>query len=258
MPSFIRSNLSFFFTVFFIIAIAVWIYLPGGIDRTDLVFSQEFYDGYPEEGGYRISEPLSLNEIKNVVESQIRWEADTPLGTSVIVKTAVTDNNSDEPKSWVGAVNEGPIPGIIEGANLTGKFLWTKQILETDDLDNPDATPQLHSLTETITTYVETEGYRISPEFVISRQGDAVKDSWIFWQADERFDGTINVKVNVFAGGEWNYEQEVVNGGRIPGLEPGKSLSGARIQTKTSFVGGPHFYPSLENIKIFIEIEEIE
>ena len=100
-----------------------------------------------------------------------------------------------------------------------------------------------------------TEGYRISPEFNISGEDNVVKDSRIFWQADERFDGNINVKVNVFTEGEWNYDQEVINGGQIPGLEEGKSLSGAKIQTKTSFIGGLNFYPSLENVKIFIELE---
>lgn len=101
----------------------------------------------------------------------------------------------------------------------------------------------------------KSEGYRISPEFDISRAGEKVKDSRIFWQADERTEGTIKVKVNVFSGTSWSDWQEVVNGGQIPGLEPGTDLSGAKIQTKISFVGGPDFYPSLENIKIFVEIE---
>lgn len=107
-------------------------------------------------------------------------------------------------------------------------------------------------------------GHRISPEFNISGldtvNPDIVKDSQIFWQADERFNGTISVKIRVsYDNGDswedWETIEPVVNGASIPGLEPGTSLSGVKIQTKTSFVGGPDFYPSLENIKIFLEIE---
>ena len=104
----------------------------------------------------------------------------------------------------------------------------------------------------------KSEGYRISPEFDISGPDtvnpDIVKDSQIFWQADERFDGTIEVKVSYDGGNTWSDEQ-IVNGAGIPGLEPGTSLSGVKMKTKTSFVGGPVFYPILENIKIFIELE---
>ena len=97
-------------------------------------------------------------------------------------------------------------------------------------------------------------GYRISPEFDISGP-DTVKDSRIFWQADERFNGTIKIEVKVFDGAEWGEWKQVTNGAEIPGLEAGTSLSEVKIQTKTSFVGGPDFYPSLKNIKIFIELE---
>ncbi len=104
--------------------------------------------------------------------------------------------------------------------------------------------------------YENLEGYRISPVFDFSGP-EKVKDSRIFWQANERFDGTIKVEVRVSydGGNNWDGWIGVVNGGSIPGLEPGTNLSGAKIQTKTSFVGGPNFYPSLENIKIFIELE---
>lgn len=207
--------------------------------------------------GYRISRPLSLDEIKNVAESKIEWVATIPdeEKTRIIIETAVTDSDSEEPESWIVAINGGSISGIQKGDDLTDKFLWTKQILENDD---PSGTPspQLHSLTETIRMEARTEGDRISPEFNLSgEEGKVVKDSQIFWQANERFDGNIDVKVNVFSEGEWFNEKDVVNGGRIPGLEPGTNLSGAKIQTKTSFVGGPDFYPSLENIKIFVELE---
>ena len=209
--------------------------------------------------GYRISTPLSLDEIKNVATSSIVWVATIPDGTRIIIKTATTTDGENPPtfdsEEWRIAVSGEGIPGINPGTDLTGQYLWTMQILENDD---PTGTPspQLQSLTEMIRMEARTEGYRISPEFNLSgEEGEVVKNSQIFWQANERFDGNIDVKVNVFSEGEWFNEKDVVNGGRIPGLEPGKNLSGAKIQTKTSFVGGPDFYPSLENIKIFIELE---
>ena len=214
-----------------------------------VAMAQETDWGY----GYRISRPYPLDGFENVIESKIEWVASIPDedNTRIIIQTAVTDSDTEEPTSWLSATNGGPIPGIEEG-DLSG-FLWTMQILENDD---PDAfsSPQLHSLTETIT--MKAEGYRTSPEFLLcGEENDIVKDARIFWQADERFGGDINVKVNVLSGGSWVYEQDVVNGGQIPGLEPGTSLAGAKIQTKASFIGGPEFYPSLEDIKIFLELE---
>ena len=101
-----------------------------------------------------------------------------------------------------------------------------------------------------------TTGYRTSPEFDISGPY-TVKDSQIFWQADERFNGTIKVEVRISydGGSNWSDWEQAVNGTSITGLEPGIDLSAAKIQTKTSFVGGPDFYPTLENIKIFIDLE---
>ena len=215
--------------------------------------------------GYRISQPLSLNTIKKVATSSIEWEADIPLGTRIIIRTATTSSGMSPPKlddqRWQGfVINQGqdqgiirPIPGVDQDADLSGQYLWTIQVLESDV---EGVSPALYKLEEKIIMSAKTEGYRISPEFNLSDEtGETVKDSRIFWQADERFDGNIDVKVSVFTEGEWTYDQEVVNGGQIPGLEPGIDLSGAKIQTKSSFIGGPYFYPSLENIKIFLELE---
>lgn len=209
--------------------------------------------------GYRISNPLPLGTITNVASSNIEWKATTDEGiTSITIKTAVTIDGENPPafdsEEWQVASSGESIIGINPGDNLAEpeeRYLWTMQILESTA---EDVSPALHSLTETIEMETTTEGFRISPKFDISSL-DMVKDSRIFWQADEKFDGNINIKVSVLTNGEWTYEQEIVNGGEIPGLGPGASLAGAKIQTKASFVGGPEFYPSLENIKIFIETE---
>ncbi len=184
----------------------------------------------------------------------------------------------------IGEDNEIDLSGLIwSGANFYYKITFTYY-----GTDTPVLTPILEQITVNYTkeetagcgtpvpnygipcgdhasawTYCKCkperlEGYRISPEFNLSGEtGETVKDSRIFWQAEERVDGTIKVEVRVSydGGNNWSDWQPIVNGGRIPGLEPGTNLYGATIQTKTSFVGGPDFYPSLENIKIFIELE---
>jgi len=225
------------------------------VENGDLVLE----DNYTE--GYRISLPLPLDEIKNVAESKIEWEATTPEFTSTTIKTVVTTDGENPPaldsEEWQTAVSGESIPGIDPGEDLTGQYLWTRQILETDD---PATTPQLHSLTETILMRgIEVAGYRISPGLDISGPY-TVKDSQIFWQADERSNGTISVKIRVLHDNgdsweDWETVETVANGESIPGLERGTDLSQVKIQTKTSFVGGPDFYPILENIKIFIELE---
>ena len=202
--------------------------------------------------GYRISPPFSLALASNVDSSYIEWDAETPEGTSITIQTAITDSDTEMPEDWLSAENEQPIPGIEEGDDLTDKYLWTKQILQSSNSD-PAITPKLYSLTEKIFINVENEGYRISPEFDISGL-ETVKDSRIFWQAEEKFDGSVRVEISYDGGNSWS-EESIINGDIIPGLEPGTSLTGKKIKTKTSFIGGPYFYPSLENIKIFLELE---
>ncbi len=48
---------------------------------------------------------------------------------------------------WQEATNDNSIPGISEGDDLTGKYLWTKQVLTTED---PEVTPVLEDLTVNI------------------------------------------------------------------------------------------------------------
>jgi len=246
-------------TILLIIILAVGIILV----LTGLVIKESDHQVImAEEGtieGFRISKPIPLDEITRVSGSNIAWEAYTPsLETDVIIQTAVTGSGTEEPgpESWVDATNRRAIPGIEEGDNLADQFLWTKQILRAPEASYE--TPELKQLIVTISMFEETEGYRISPALDISGPG-IVKDSRIFWQANEEFNGIIEkaeVKVSYNGGFSWSQDWvSVANSTSIPGLEPGTDLSAAKIKTKTSFIGGPDFYPSLENIKIFIETE---
>ena len=93
--------------------------------------------------GHRISHPLSLNGIKEVEETGIEWTSTEPSDTGITVKTAVTESGVVAPETWQTATNGESIPGIFEGDNLSGKYLWTKQELSTSDIEK---TPELHSL----------------------------------------------------------------------------------------------------------------
>ena len=101
---------------------------------------------------------------------------------------------------------------------------------------------------------IETQGYRISSELDISGEG-IVKDSQIFWQADTRLGASIVIETRFYNGETWTDWEAVINGREVPGLNRGTNLETALIQTRASFTGGPEFYPSLNNINIFVEIK---
>ncbi len=215
-----------------------------------------------EEGldyGYRISGPLSLNDVKHSGSSKIEWSETIATDTEINIYTEVVESEEapvEPPESWQIAVNGGPIPGVEESSDLTNRWLWVKQELKTNDIG---FTPGLHSLTEAVTERevapVETEGYRISSELDLSGSGK-VKDSQIFWQANTRSDASIVIETRFYNGEIWSDWQEATNGREIPGLAQGTDLNIARIQTKAFFSGGPELYPSLNNINIFIEVKK--
>jgi len=102
---------------------------------------------------------------------------------------------------------------------------------------------------------VESSGSRISAELDISGQG-TVKNSQIFWQADTRFSAPILVEVRFYNGEVWTDWGLAVSRKEVPWLGSGTNLEAALVQTRSSFAGGPDFYPSLKNINLFIEIEK--
>ncbi|MFA4998424.1 MAG: hypothetical protein WC514_00120 [Candidatus Paceibacterota bacterium] len=215
-----------------------------------------------EEGltsGYRISGPLSLNDVKHSGSSKIEWSETIATDTEISIHTKVVESEgapSEIPGTWNTAANGGPIPEIEESSDLTNRWLWVKQELKTNDIS---FTPSLHSLTETVTERevnpAETEGYRISSELDLSGSGK-VKDSQIFWQANTRSQASIVIETRFYNGEIWTDWQTATNGREIPGLAHGTDLNIARIQTKAFFSGGPEIYPSLNNINIFIEVEK--
>ncbi|MEF8873540.1 MAG: Ig-like domain-containing protein [Candidatus Thermoplasmatota archaeon] len=110
--------------------------------------SIEFH-GY-EDQGERISHPLSLDEVDYAGESLIEWDKVSTGNTDITIYTAITNNDTTVPDNWQEATNGGSIPGINPGDDLTGKYLWTRQVFSTSE---GSETPRLNRLTEEIVDY---------------------------------------------------------------------------------------------------------
>ncbi len=88
---------------------------------------QELLNSWPdlkEETGYRISQPLSLNEATKVKESSIEWSATTSEYTNVDIYTAITD---EDKKYALEFEDDGDYINAGTGASLTfggGDFSW--------------------------------------------------------------------------------------------------------------------------------------
>lgn len=205
--------------------------------------------------GFRVSRALDLNNIKEVKQSSISWSSDEPAGTMIVVKTATSSDPNTEPgpANYVDAVNGDPIPGINQGQDLTGTYLWVRQELNSSATTT---TPTLYSLTESISG--KTRGHWISLPIDFSGQPAKVFRSQIFWEGDSFSEDFITLQVRTSPDGvtwpDWTGVEEVRNGGEIPGLERGATLDSTFLQIKASFRGGPDIYPALNKIGIFVEL----
>ncbi len=94
--------------------------------------------------GYRISNPISLDNIKKVTSSNIKWEETLPIDTSIEISVGLNEDNETEPVEYtIVEENDVLIPVIEANNDLTGKYLWIKQELETE---NTEETPILKGL----------------------------------------------------------------------------------------------------------------
>jgi len=222
-------------------------------DSGDLILEEN------QTEGIRISNPLSLDDVKRVGSSLMGWTETVPEGTEINIYTKVVVSEempTVEPETWELSANGQAIPEIEDAADLTNHWLWVRQELKTTD---PELTPRLHSLTENVTQSdlvpVETEGYRVSSELDISGTGN-VKDSQIFWKAHTRSESTIIVETRFYNGQTWTDWQAAANGREVPGLIKGTELESAKLQTRAVLAGGPETYPVLQSINIFIEVDK--
>src|SRR5690554_2313727 len=105
-------------------------------------------DGVPE--GTRISPPLAFGKFAKADSTLIEWDAATGSSSiSLDIYVAVTDDGDSPPTTgWEHATNGQPVPGISPGQDLSGKLLWCKQVLFSEDPYM--LTPELYSLTITL------------------------------------------------------------------------------------------------------------
>ncbi|MEW6457523.1 MAG: type II secretion system protein [Bacillota bacterium] len=102
-------------------------------NRPDLGFVYQT-TGY-QWAGRRTSQPVDLSLFTSAPVLRIWWEAEVPPGTSLTVATAVTGSTATPPDhAFVTVTNGGAVPGIVEGADLRGWYLWIRQSLGTTDM----------------------------------------------------------------------------------------------------------------------------
>jgi hypothetical protein len=88
------------------------------------------FDYFPT--GSRVIGPFALSGMAYGDEI-LSWAlGDMPAGTSVEIGCALTSDLSP-PVSYTLATNGAPCPVIAENDDMTGKYLWVKQVLNTSD-----------------------------------------------------------------------------------------------------------------------------
>lgn len=107
------------------------------LDRADY----EVVSAYVPEGE-RISEAHTFNDFGEVGESYISWDTTPDASPDVeVYGQVVNEGEQPDPGGWVQATNTGELPGAEVGKDMTGKAVYTRQVLKTSDLS---VSPTLH------------------------------------------------------------------------------------------------------------------
>jgi len=101
------------------------------------------YDFQFYSSGHRIIGPFAMKGIAAGNE-KLSWAfGEMPEGTSISIGCAITENEI-MPDEYIEVVNNSQCPVISANDDVTGKYLWIKQELSTNDID---FTPSLLSIT---------------------------------------------------------------------------------------------------------------
>lgn len=111
--------------------------LTPEVDRVDAAIQSAYVDR-----GERVSDPINFGDFGVVGSSYISWDT-TPNGTTAVEVYAqvVNEGEDPDPDAWVQATNTGELPGVEVGTDMTGKAVYTRQVLTAID---PETTPVLH------------------------------------------------------------------------------------------------------------------
>lgn len=98
------------------------------------------YDNYcvplevAPEGAWQ-SAPIPLTSIVQHVSNYVSWTENLPVGTAVVASAVVTDDLTPPVDADFSVVtNGGSIPGVLQDADLSAKYVWLKFNLSTSDV----------------------------------------------------------------------------------------------------------------------------
>lgn len=102
-----------------------------------------YYKFNEEDGGIVFDDSKNLNNGTIFFSIPEPYREASQVFSKIDIYTAISNSNLVEPASYDLAENNSSIAGINIGDNLSGKYLWIKQDLETYNLQN---TPRLKNL----------------------------------------------------------------------------------------------------------------
>ncbi len=130
----------------------------GSLGGTERFLNGNLFDIRIYSEALSSSDRTDLYEGKEIDETNLvhHWKTDEGQGATLTDSagdndgtiTGATWQGEDIPEEiWQDANNDDPIPVINENDDLTGKYLWVRQVLSTDDIGT---TPVLESLTYSV------------------------------------------------------------------------------------------------------------
>ena len=111
--------------------------LTPEVDRVDAAIQSAYVDR-----GERVSDPINFGDFGVVGSSYISWDTTPDASPDVeVYGQVVNEGEQPDPGGWVQATNTGELPGAEVGKDMTGKAVYTRQVLKTSDLS---VSPTLH------------------------------------------------------------------------------------------------------------------
>lgn len=102
-----------------------------------------YYKFNEESGATALDSSGNSNNGLIIFSTPEPYRVESQFFSKIDIHTAISNSNTVEPTTYDLAENNSPIIGVNPGDNLSGKYLWIKQSLETYNIYN---TPRLKSL----------------------------------------------------------------------------------------------------------------